>query len=66
MDKFTISGFEAAILEFWMVMDMPGLCHLIAQTYLGKVTKGFLFVVPKWQRKDRLGRGVILPSPVKL
>ena len=41
MGIFAISGFAAAILEFRMVMDMPGLCHLIAQTYLGKVTKGF-------------------------
>jgi len=38
---FAISGFAAAILEFWMVMDIPGLCHLIAQTYLAKVTEGF-------------------------
>ena len=40
--NFTISGLAAAILEFWMMMDMPGLCHFIAQTYLGKVTKGYL------------------------
>ena len=41
MGNLEISGFAAAILEFRMVMDMPGLCHLIAQTYLGKVSKGF-------------------------
>ena len=31
--NFTISGFAAAILEFWMVMDMPVLCHLIADIF---------------------------------
>ena len=38
----TISGFAAAILEFGMLMQRPRLCHLIAQTYLWKVTKGYL------------------------
>ena len=42
LENFTISSLTAAILEFWMMIDMPGLCHLIAQTYLGKVTKGYL------------------------
>ena len=41
MGNFAISGFAAAILEFRMVIDIPGLCHLIAQTYLGKATEGF-------------------------
>ena len=41
-ENFTISGFAAAILEFWMMMERPELCHLIAQTYLGKVIKGYL------------------------
>ena len=31
MGNFAISGFAAAILEFRMVMDMPGLCHLMIQ-----------------------------------
>jgi len=30
------------MLDYWIVMDMPGLCHFIAQTYLEKVTKGFI------------------------
>ena len=33
---------RAAILEFWMMMERPGLCHLITQTYLGKFTNGYL------------------------
>ena len=41
MGNLVISGFAAAILEFRVGMDLPGLNHLIAQTYLGKVTEGF-------------------------
>jgi len=41
MGNLAISGFSAAILESLVVMDMPGLCNLIAQTYLGKATKEF-------------------------
>ena len=32
---FTIPGFVAAILDYWMVIDMPG---FNAQTQSGKVT----------------------------
>jgi hypothetical protein len=38
------SGFEAAIFESRMVIDIPGLCHIIARAYLGKVAEGFLFI----------------------
>ena len=42
-ELYNFRFFAAAILAFWMMMDMLGWCHLIAQTYLGKVTKGYLF-----------------------
>ena len=29
LENFTISGFAAAILEFLMMMDMPGLCRIV-------------------------------------
>lgn len=35
-----ISGLEAATLELWMVTDLAGRHHFIAQTYLGKSPKG--------------------------
>jgi len=62
-----MSGFAAAIVESWMVMDIPGLCHLIAQTY-SKVTKVFLFtsrvhVILEVAAKTSAGRGIIFPSP---
>ena len=67
MGNFAISGFTAAILEFRMVMDMPGLCHLIAQTYLGKVTEGFQSTPrgPEMAAK-RSVLGVLLPPPPHL
>ena len=61
-ENFTISGFAAAVLEFWMMMERPGLCHLIAQTYLGKVTKGYLSTTcGSEMAAKRSAWGVILP-----
>ena len=58
------SGFAAAILEFWMMMKRPGLFHLIAQTYLGKVTKGYLSTTcGSEMAAKRSAWGVILPPP---
>ena len=64
-EHLTISGFTAAILEFRMVLDMPELCHLIALTYIGKVTKGFMSIPRCSERATkRLALvGVIYPPP---
>ena len=45
LGNFTISGFcgrHIGILDDDGQLDMPGLCHLIAKTFLGKVIKGYL------------------------
>ena len=61
--NFTISGLATAILEFLMMMDMPGLCHLMAQTYLGKVTKRYLSTTEIRNGCEKIGLGVISPPP---
>jgi hypothetical protein len=68
MGRFAISGFSAAILESRVVMDMPGLRHLIAQTYLEKAIKGFQSTSSGFEMAaKRSASGVILPPPpVKL
>ena len=67
MRNFAISGFAAAILEFRMVMDMPGLCHLLAQTYLGKVTKAFQSIpCGSEMAAKRSVLGVLLPPPLTI
>ena len=64
MRHFAIPGFAATLLKFRMVIDMPGLCHLITENIKESLPKklSLLHVVPKWQRKDRSG-GTLLPSP---
>ena len=47
-----------------MMMERPGLCHLIDQTYLEKVTKGYLSTTRGSEMAaKRSALGVILPPP---
>ena len=64
LGKFYNFRLAAAILELLMMMDMPGLCHLIAQTYLGNVIEGYLSTTcGSEMAAKRSAWGVILPPP---
>jgi hypothetical protein len=64
MGTFPIFGFKAAFLEFRMVRDMPGLRHLIAQTYLGEVIREYQstpYGSVNGDEKIGLGEGYLYP-----
>jgi len=58
--------FSAAILQSLVVMDMSGLCHLIPQTYLGSVTKGFQFTPSGCKMAAKRSASWIIWPPVRL
>ena len=65
--NIAISGFAAAILYYWKVMDWSRLCYFVAQSYLGKVTKAHLLTPSCYKMASKkLAWGVKLPPMVPI